>query len=120
MQGLLDLAEQSIRAHNADGHGKKAGKIREIRCSYGLLACFEEQTLQACFEIFSEDTVAAGATLVLEPEPLACKCEQCGKSFSLLRRDFKCPYCGAPELSFRGGNGLTLQAIEVEEENGND
>lgn len=117
VQGLLNIVEQSIRQHNSSDSSIKAGKIREIKCSYGLLACFDEHTLQACFEIFSENTVAAGARLTLELEPLSCLCKNCQNRFKLYKRDFKCPDCGSSEIHFKGGNGLILQAIEVEEEN---
>lgn len=116
VHGLLNLVEQSIKNYTLSGSQKKAGKIREIKCSYGLLACFEENTLQACFEIFSEDTIAAGAKLSLELEPLDCVCKSCARRFTLFERDFKCPHCGSAEINFKGGNGLILQAIEVEEE----
>lgn len=116
VQGLLNIVEQSVKKYRPAGFQKKAGKITEIKCSYGLLSCFEEQTLKACFEIFSEDTLAAGAKLSLELEPLECVCESCDSRFKLYERDFKCPHCGSAEINFKGGNGLILMAIEVEEE----
>lgn len=118
MQGLIDLAVQTLEKHNSSHSGKKAARIKEIRCSYGLLACFEPQTLQACFEIFSDDTPCEGAALILEQEPLQCRCDSCGREFSLTSRKFECPYCSGSGVSFTGGNGLVLQAIEAEEESG--
>lgn len=120
VQGLIDLAARALESHNSSGHARKARKIRGIKCSYGLLACFEPETLQACFEIFSENTLCEGANLLLELEPLDCRCGTCGRQFFLDSRKFECPFCSGTEINFTGGNGLVLQALEVEEENADD
>lgn len=120
VQGLLNLAERSLEEYNSANPSRKAARIRDIRCTYGLLSCFEPQTLKACFEIFSENTRAEKARLTLQIEPLPCECGNCGASFKLTRRKFICPECGSENLSFTGGNGLTLQAIEVDEDNPDD
>ena len=121
VQGLLKVALESWKVYNETHPGEEAGRICELRCSYGLLACFEEETLRACFELFAENTVAQGAHLILELEPLACFCQNCDNNFELLERHFICPDCGSEKISFSGGNGLVLQAINVEtKEKGND
>lgn len=121
VQGLLKLATESLENYNAANPGRKAKSIREIVCQYGLLACFEPVTLTACFEIFAEGTVAENARLVLEPAPLSCQCGKCGEKFVLACKKFACPACGSDSISFKGGNGLVLQAINVDsEELGND
>lgn len=120
VQGLLNLALESWKSYNKDHPGEEAGRITELRCSYGLLACFEAETLTACFELFAEGTVAEGARLLLSPEPLPCICINCDNKFELLERHFICPRCGSDRISFSGGNGLMLQAINVEsKEKGN-
>lgn len=120
VQGLINMAEKALHDYNMTNPARKAAKIGQIRCDYGLLACFEPQTLRACFEIFSENTIAEGAELILNAAPLACKCQACGHDFKLDRRLFLCPACGSENIVFTGGNGLILQAIEVEEEVKND
>lgn len=120
VQGLLKVALESWSAYNETHAGKEAGRICELRCSYGLLACFEPETLRACYELFSENTAAQGARLTLEPEPLSCVCQDCDNKFELLERRFICPKCGSERISFFGGYGLVLQAINVEsKEKGN-
>lgn len=116
VQGLLDLALNALATHNAGCPAKKAGKIVEIKCQAGLLACFEANTLRACFEIFSEGTPAEGARLEIETMPLACDCINCGHKFELLKRHFICPSCGSENIAFKGGNGLVLLALNVSED----
>lgn len=121
VQGLLNLALASLKDFNATNPPRKAKTINEIVCEYGLLACFEPETLKACFEIFAEGTPAQNASLVLNPAPLPCVCSACGEKFMLMRKHFICPACGSGKISFNGGNGLVLQAINVDsEEKGND
>lgn len=114
MQGILNLALKSREEYNASHPEKAAGRIREICCEYGLLACFEPQTLRACFELFAEGTAAENAALVLKPQALACQCNSCGHKFSLLRKSFICPHCGNGDISFSKANGLILQSIDVD------
>lgn len=118
VQGLLELVNSARDDWNSSGKGAKAGKIREIICGAGLLAGFEEQTLRACFEIFAEGTAAEGARLVISTIPLDCQCEKCGEHFQLVERHFICPVCGSDNIDFRGGNGLVLQAVNVDSEEG--
>lgn len=115
VQGLLNLALDSLKNYNANNPDKPAGKIKEIKCSYGLLACFEPETLRLCFELFAENTEAEKADLILSLEPLPCHCGVCEKNFELLERKFICPGCGNNNITFSGGNGLMLQSINVEE-----
>ncbi len=120
VQGLLRTIDGSIADYNAANPLKKVTGISEIKCSAGLLACFEPQALQACFEIFAEGTPAEKAELIIDTSPLECTCGDCGHKFSLLRREFVCPFCASENINFKGGNGLVLQAVKVECEGDND
>lgn len=120
VQGLLDIVLKALEDHNAANPQNRAVKVSEIVCGAGLLACFEPNTLRACFEIFSEGTAAEGAVLKIETIPLQCSCGDCGKKFAILRREFACPFCGGENIGFSGGNGLVLQALNVESEDAED
>lgn len=117
VQGLLKIAIEALQDYKNKHGSQAAGRITKIRCEAGLMACFEPETLRACFEIFAEGTPAENADLQIETAPLPCKCGACGARFELKRRKFVCPQCGADEVSFSGGNGLTLLAINVEIDN---
>lgn len=114
VEGLLQLITTSVEKYNAQHPEQAVSRVREVVCEYGLLACFEETTLRACFELFAEGTVAQGAALKLNVAPLKCHCQDCGSEFELTRREFFCPSCKSPQITFSGGNGLVLQAINVD------
>ena len=113
VQGLLDMCLTAVREHNAAHPEAPVTRVEEVRCQLGLLSCVEPQTLTACFELFTEDTPAAGARLVLETAPLSCRCQTCGHDFTLTPRRFTCPRCGGENIHCDGGHGLTLLALHV-------
>ena len=104
--GILRIAQEEARKHKA--------RLVAVKLEVGLLACVEEQTLKGCFEIFAEDTEARGARLDIIPQPLPCRCRECEADFTLTERRFICPACGGKELTFSGGHGCAVSAIEVE------
>lgn len=116
VQGLLDLALKAVHEHNDAHPERRIARIEELVCEMGLIACVEERTLRACFELFAEGTEAEGATLTLTTAPLACRCEDCGQDFELRHRHFVCPLCGGENIHFSGGHGLTLQSLRVDTE----
>lgn len=105
--GILRIVRDEAAKHGAK-------QVVKVKLGMGLLACVEEQTLRGCFEIFAEDTVAREAELVVEKIPLACQCDECHKTFELHKKHFICPYCGSTDITFEGGHGCTITAIEVE------
>lgn len=119
VQGILEIVEKALDDYIHANPGKKHPQVAEIICEAGLLACFEPATLKACFEIFAEGTNCEKAKLVIETASLACHCRGCGHEFLLAERKFQCPVCQSPDITFKGGNGLILKAIKIEDtENG--
>lgn len=114
VQGLLNIALKAFQDFLTTNPDKTDSRIKEIICEAGLLACFEPETLKACFEIFAAGTPAENALLVIHTSPLNCLCQHCGNIFQLSRRNFVCPVCNSDQISFSGGNGLVLQAINID------
>lgn len=114
VQGLIRIVLDTCTEHNQNNPERQITKILEIKCEAGLLAGFDLQTLKECFEIFSDNTLCAGADLIVTTAPLSCQCSNCNNKFILFERNFKCPKCGSPQINFQGGNGLIMQALNVE------
>ena len=115
-QGLLRTAVTAVEEYNAKHPQAPVVGITELRCALGLLSCVEPTTLTGCFALLAEGTVAEGALLLLETEPLPCHCQGCGHNFVLSERHFVCPQCGNENIHFNGGHGLTLMALHVASE----
>lgn len=105
--GILRIVQEEAAKHGSP-------RVVRVTLGLGLLACIEEQTLRGCFEIFAEDTLADQAELVIEKMPLECRCQACHQPFTLHARHFACPHCGSADITFEGGHGCVLTALEVE------
>ena len=105
--GLLRIVVEEAEKYNVK-------RVTKITLELGLLACVEDQTLKACFELLAENTVAEQAVLDIRIQDLACTCDNCAKQFFLCKKAFMCPYCTSEKISFSGGHGLSIQSIEVE------
>lgn len=105
--GIMRIVQDEAAKHGAQ-------RVTRVRLGMGLLACIEEQTLRGCFEIFAENTVAHEAELVVEKIPLSCTCDECHTAFELRKKHFICPQCGSCDITFDGGHGCTITAMEVE------
>lgn len=107
VMGILRIVEEEAAKYGSP-------RVVRVTLGMGLLSGIEEQTLRGCFEIFAENTLADQAELVIEKRPLECLCQACQQPFTLHERHFACPHCGSAEITFEGGHGCVLTAMEVE------
>ena len=87
--------------------------VTHIRIKTGLLMGIEPLTLQGCFALMAEGTVADGAELQVESLPMQGRCDACGQTVSTNKRSFGCPACASPEVSWSGGNELFIDSLNV-------
>lgn len=107
MEGVLDSALKSAQqAH--------ALRIRKITLSIGDMTECIDDALQFSFEILSENTLAQGATLVLNKVSPRSVCLDCRKEFDHDRFHRKCPYCQSYSTDLIAGRELSIDSIEVD------
>lgn len=109
--GIMRIVEEEAARHDVT-------RIARVRLRVGLLTGVEPRTLTACFELYSEGTVAEGASLDLETVPALGTCHACGATFDLHRRCFACPTCGNDDITLEGGRELTIAGLEVPQPEG--
>lgn len=109
--GIMRIVEDEAARYGVD-------RISRVRLHVGLLTAVEPQTLAACFELYSEGTVAEGASLDIETVPMRGTCHACGVAFVLTRRCFVCPNCGTDDVTLTGGRELTIAGLEVPQPEG--
>lgn len=101
---------------SAERQAKELGSmlaVSNVRVRAGLLQCLEAHTLSGIFRIMAEGTIAEGATLVIENEPMRGDCPDCGEKAAITRRAFECPHCGGEQVNWTGGNELYIASITV-------
>jgi hydrogenase nickel incorporation protein HypA/HybF len=107
MSEALRMAEEAAKAAGAE-------RILKLRLRLGSLSGVVEESLRFAFDVVSQDTMAAGATLEIEPVPAACWCVTCQAEFACLDFFNECPRCHNPSGELRRGRELDLAAVELD------
>ena len=106
-EGVLQVIEQQARQ-------QAFVRVLSVRLEIGRLAGVEVEAMRFCFDAVTRDSVAQGATLIIdEPEGQAWYMP-CGPSVPLPQRGSACPHCGGWQLQPTGGTELRITELEVE------
>jgi len=105
-QGILDLVLE-----HADG-----ARVTDVHVVAGELSGVVDECIEFYWDILSRDTVAEGARLCIRRIPLAFECDTCHAVFPPFDDDFVCPTCGGDSVRVVSGDGLRVEAIDVEPE----
>ncbi len=89
-------------------------RITEIRISVGEMTEVVDFALQFAFEALTPDTMAEGATLVINQVPAKSRCLECGLEYDHDRFQMICPKCGALNVELLQGRELLIDAIECD------
>ena len=117
---LLNMHELSVAqriVEIAEEQASKSGlaRVTAIKVRIGGLTTVVPEALNFCFGFATEDTLAAGAELVIEEVPAEAKCNSCGKAFPVTDAYFLiCPSCASPDTTLLRGQELDLLSIEGE------
>jgi hydrogenase nickel incorporation protein HypA/HybF len=101
-----------IAVDQATRHG--AQRLTAIHLVVGELTGYVPDSIQFYFDVLSQDTPAAGATLVVRRVPACVRCAACQTEFApeigLL---WLCPACGGLGGEVVSGQELLVESIEV-------
>jgi hydrogenase nickel incorporation protein HypA/HybF len=95
-------------------HGQAAGaaRITDLHLVIGELSSIVDESVQFYWDIISEGTAAAGATLHFRRVPARLVCQVCGHDYSP-RQTLPCPACGSADVRVTAGEEFYLEAIDV-------
>ena len=94
----------------------RARRVLSVTVSVGRLSGVDGDSLSLAFPLAAEDTVAAGARLVVEAVPARARCRACGREFEPDFVALVCEGCGSPDVEISGGRDLLLKSVEIDEE----
>lgn len=108
---------QSILAASFDA-AKAAGatRITEVRISVGELTETVDFALQFAFEALTPETMAEGATLVINKISARSHCNTCGIEYDHDRFQMVCPECDSLDVTLLKGRELDIDSIEADDD----
>ncbi len=87
-------------------------KISCVRLEIGALSGVVNDSLRFCFELATEGTSLAGASLEIIQVPGRCRCRACGSEFSPDGLILLCP-CGSADAAVLAGRELKIASVKV-------
>jgi len=87
-------------------------RVHSVRLEVGALCAVVPDSMQFCFELATEGTVADGASLEVDMRPGEARCRSCGTGFELNDLILLCP-CGSADVDVIAGRDMTILSMEV-------
>jgi hydrogenase nickel incorporation protein HypA/HybF len=87
-------------------------RVHSVRVEVGALCAVVPDSMQFCFDLATEGTVADGARLDLDVRPGSARCRTCGREFVLDDLILLCP-CGSADVEVLAGRDLRILSMEV-------
>ncbi len=110
---MRDIALEHARAHGAV-------RVSKVVCRIGAMRQVVPELMHTAFEAVCSGTLAEGAELDIEIEPVHVTCNACGREAVCETVTYECPHCEAYEIRLEGGTDMLLTSIslELEDEHG--
>lgn len=109
----MSLAESVVQIAEDTARQNGGSRISSVFLEVGRLAGVEIEALRFCFEAASRESLAAGATLVIEQPDGQAWCMPCSETVTLSSLAEPCPRCGSHQLQVTGGNELKVREVEI-------
>ena len=87
-------------------------RVHSVRVEVGALCAVVPDSIQFCFGLATEGTVADGARLDVDVQPGTARCRSCRDEFALSDLILLCP-CGSADVEVLAGRELTILSMEV-------
>jgi len=87
------------------------GKIIEVRIKVGVLSGVEPYLLEKALSYVKKGTPFEDVNLLIEVDGLNISCGCCNYRGDVKEYMHSCPECGSSEISFEGGDGLTIESV---------
>jgi hydrogenase nickel incorporation protein HypA/HybF len=87
-------------------------RVHSVKVEVGALCAVVPDSMQFCFGLATEGTIADGARLDLDVRPGSAQCRACGERFELHDLILLCP-CGSADVEVLAGRELRILSMEV-------
>lgn len=95
---------------------KEAGakKVCKVSMVIGDSSGIVDDSVQLCFELLSQDSIASGAEISFRHIPTTVRCRRCDISFTAKKDQWACPTCGGWDVEMETGKEFYIESIEVD------
>jgi hydrogenase nickel incorporation protein HypA/HybF len=87
-------------------------RVHSVRLEVGALCAVVPDSMQFCFELATQGTVADGARLDVDLQPGTARCRTCQREFELPDLILLCR-CGSADVEVMTGRDLRILSMEV-------
>jgi hydrogenase nickel incorporation protein HypA/HybF len=112
----LSIAMGIVEAAQEEG-ARRGAEVTAVHLRLGALSGVVKDALEFSWEVATQDTVLAGAKLIVEDVPVVIYCASCkGERELPSMQSFACPECGTPTMDIRRGKELEVFALEINDD----
>ena len=110
----LSIANSIVEIVGEEARRQGDGRVTGVTLRIGRLSCVHEDALRYSFDLVTEGTPLAGASLAVIEVPVRIWCAICKVEVELpgIQR-FACPACGHLSGDVRAGRELDLESIQI-------
>ena len=87
-------------------------RVHSVRLRVGALCGVIPESMEFCFELATQGTIAQGARLDLDIQVGAARCRACDAEFTLGDLILQCE-CGSADIDLLAGRDLEIVSMEV-------
>ena len=109
----LGIATEIVAAAVSEAQKHGAVKITTVTIRVGVLRGIVPDSVRMFFEYAVKGTLAEGAALEIEEEPVLVSCRDCGDT-PASGLTVSCPACGRDGVAVKGGDSLRIVSIDIE------
>ena len=113
----LPVTENILKIVQKHAEKNAVRRVVSITLDVGAMSDLEDEWMQHYFDYLSRDTVADGATLIINRVPIVLRCG-CGKTFEIEKDEIgrsSCPDCGAEgNFSLESGRQYYIREMQAE------
>jgi len=109
----MSLCEAIIETAEKQASIQQYKSVKCIRLEIGELSCVEAEAMHFAFDAVAKESIADGATLIIDKVPGQGWCSQCEAKVEIKQRYDACPICAFYPLDIRQGDAMRIKDMEV-------
>jgi len=109
----VGIMENTLELALTHAQQQGATQIHHMTLRVGALSGVEPDALRFAFDVVTQGTIAAQATLIIDAIPAICYCHHCQQEFQPTDWIYECPTCNHLTSDVRQGKELELASLEI-------